>query len=175
MTTVKLRTNVQALFILPLCKEAEKIRYWVKIAKFGIALESRIAANEDDFVALMEKPPTMPGVKKIKFYEINHRYLMAVCPVDFSFKEDYKLIKEGKYSKIKKKTKKTIVDFWEDPQIQYFLDGVLKENYNTYVAMMKHWEELIGEKLEPESEVYPSFCFDEAYFAFLGVDLKTLK
>jgi hypothetical protein len=161
------KKTVTSLFIVPLLKIPTDL---LKENGFinGYACDKDQDIVYENSICLLFKPPDLLRFKEfleneydrttniIDDYDIAGGFVVLVYKLDMTYRKDYSLIKQGKYSKTSQRFqsefKKLVNIKREGVTVSEF--SLQYRVFNKTEDLFKFWEDLLGSKLEKDQEVW---------------------
>ena len=165
-----IRKNITSIFMVPTLKIGKK-----KLKSNGFVnayiKDSRRDVQYDECIYLLFHPENLDGFREfldeeyertksiVDEYDYESGFVVVVYKLDEQFKEDFQLIREGKYSKTSEKFQEQFPKF-----VTIEKDKLKKEEislqfrvFNKTSDLQEFWEEKIGVRFTSEQEFWEGF------------------
>jgi hypothetical protein len=165
-----IRKNVTSIFMVPTLKIGKK-----KLNSNGFVnayiKDSRRDVQYDECIYLLFHPENLDGFREfldeeyertksiVDEYDYEEGFVVVVYKLDEQFKEDFNLVKQGKYSKTSKEFQENFPKF-----VTIEKKGLQKEEislqfriFNKTTDLQEFWEEKIGVRFNSEQEFWEGF------------------
>lgn len=170
---MKLEKTITSIFIVPTLKLGKygiKERGFINGFLYNELLD--VKYEEDKFVYVLFKPEDLDSFQEfldeqytkstniVEDFDHDGGFVIVVYKLREDLKDDFELIKKGKYSKTSEKFKNMF-----PKKITINKGGLKKEEYslqyrifNKSQELLDYWEDVLGTNLNDDSELWEGFC-----------------